>query len=603
MGPWSRRKTLQLASAALAASALPGCASRPAYKDIDPTGHLIDAHCHLFNGTDLPITTFLTRLALRQYDDPDCDLHPDSFRSLSVEDPTFVESLIDLLVRLLLGNTLTAREERALLEGNHTTTEASEKARVRSLTERKLATFLAEPSVAPATARDFRDASLRDALRQEAEAAVGNANGVRTLSTGDAAAALVRSGGPGGKIIRWVMLFFRSRQSLGQELIRASGSWGRPPLMLVPMMVDYAHWLGQTTQPGSSFFDQTAVYAALCRRSPVPVHGMVPFDPLRSVFWTEGRHGRFETPEFDPLALAEEALTQHGFLGLKLYPPMGFQATGNAADDAKYPVDAIKALNLPKNSLGPALDAAMIRAFDFCLRHDAPMLAHANNSVAAGKGYGRRADPWFWIRALRDRPGLRICLAHGGGFCWASKAPGLPAGQTSWEWAIGRYIRDNTASHLYMDLSYFSEILESGSRTGYITAQLKAWIRDCDPDVRHIIFGTDWIMLDKEPKSPFYGKMVMDFLTQACGLNETQLNRVMWQNAMHFLGLDSGKTRDRLLAFYNGRRPPWTQIPPSDIAYHHPNGKIQPPVFAWVSEIFHRGHLTRPGPTPPQAPT
>lgn len=532
---------------------------------MDPAGFLIDAHCHLFNGKDLPITTFLTRLALRQYDDPDCDLHPESFRSLTVEDPTFVESLIDLLVRLLLGDTLTASEELALLEGDHTSTADSDKARVLNLTERSLAAFLDQTSSVTATARDLRDADLREALLREVQETT-ETDGMRALSTRDAAAALIRSTGTGGQIIRWAMLIFRSRQSLAQELVRASGSWGRPPLMLVPLMVDYAHWLGQTTQEGSSFFQQAAVYGALCRRSPVPIHGMVPFDPLRSVFWTEGRHNRFKTREFDPLVLAEKALTQHGFLGLKLYPPMGFQATGNAADDAMYPAPVVEELNLPKNRLGPALDAAMIRAFDFCLSHDAPMLAHANNSIAAGKGYGRRADPWFWIRALQERPGLRICLAHGGGFCWASKAPGLPAGQTSWEWAIGHYIRQNPASHLYMDISYFSEVLETGSRTGYITHQLKAWIHHCDPDVRHIIFGTDWIMLDKEPKSPFYGRMVMEFLTQACGLTDAQLNRVMWQNAMRFLGLDTGKTRERLLAFYKGRRPEWTKIPLSELA-------------------------------------
>jgi predicted TIM-barrel fold metal-dependent hydrolase len=565
MGQWSRRTALRLGGAALATSALPGCASRPEYQDTAPTGHLIDAHCHLFNGTDLPITTFLTRLALRQYDETVCDLNPDTLRSLTVEDPTFVESLIDLLVRLLLGSTPTARTERALLEGDHTTTEDSEKLRILNLTERKLSDFLAEPPAAAATPRDKRDASLREALRQEAED-TANPDGLRTLSTRDAAKALVRSPRLGGQIIRWAMLFFRSRQSLAQELIRASDSWGRPPLMLVPMMVDYAHWLGQTTRKGSSFFDQIALYGALSRRSPVPIHGMVPFDPLRSVFWTEGRHGRFETPEFDPLILAEEALTQHGFLGLKLYPPMGFRATGNETEDAKYPEPAVAALSLPKNRLGPALDAAMTRAFDFCLRHDAPMLAHANNSIAAGTGYGRRADPWFWIRALQDRPGLRICLAHGGGFCWRSDAPGLPAGQSSWEWAIGHYIRKTPTSHLYMDISYFSEALETGSRTRHITDQLKSWIHDCDPEVRHIIFGTDWIMLDKEPKSHLYGRKVMEFLTEACGLTEAQLNRVMWQNAMRFLGLDSGKTRERLLAFYNGRRPPWTEISPSAIS-------------------------------------
>jgi predicted TIM-barrel fold metal-dependent hydrolase len=561
MANWSRRDTLRLGGGALAASALPGCGgSRPDYQDKAPTGLLIDAHCHLFNGTDLPITTFLTRLALRQFDEPVCDLGPQPLRNLTVEDPTFVEELIQLLVRALLGNTLTAREERDLLDRDHTTTETSEKTRVRRQTEREIAAFLGEQRSGPKTLDATRRDSLREALWQEANAAPGP-SGLRTLSARDAAANLMRSPKAGGGIIRWVMLFFRSRQSLAQELVRACESWSRPPLMLVPMLVDYSHWLGETTQCDSSFFDQIAVYGALSRRSPIPIHGMIPFDPLRDLFWQHGRHSRFpDTAEFDPLVLAEEALTQHGFLGLKVYPPMGFRATGNPATDASYPKAAVQALQLPKDAVGEGLDRAMIRAFDFCLRHDAPMLAHANNSVAAGKKYGRRADPWFWIHALKNRPALRLCLAHGGGFCWETAAPDMTKDRNSWEWAIGRYVKDHPQSHLYMDISYFSEALRTGVRTSYIAEQLRAWIHDCDREVRHIIFGTDWIMLDKEPGFENYGTIVMEFLTKDCALSSIQLDRVMWQNAMRFLGLDSGKTRDRLLKFYNGKQPVWTSL-------------------------------------------
>lgn len=557
MGRWSRRDTLRLGAGVLAASALPGCGTpREPYPDVAPTGHLVDAHCHLFNGTDLPVTTFLTRLALRSYDEPDCDLGPKPLRSLTIEDPTAVERLIQLMVEWLLAGTLTAREELALLEQDHTTTAASEKARVRRATRRELARFLDPPLGAVRAATAEPDDRLRAALRREAS----DTDGARSLSARDATDRLLASDGSFGRLIRWVELFFRSRQSLTQELILACKSWGRPPLMVVPLMVDYAHWLGQTTQSGSAFQDQIAVYGALARRSEVPVHGMVPFDPLRAVFWSKGRHNRFGTPEFDPLALAETALTRHGFLGLKLYPPMGFRATGNPADDRNYPAKAVKALNLPPDTLGAELDRAMARAFEFCLRHDAPMLAHANNSIGAGPRYGRRADTWYWVRALRDRPALRICLAHAGGFCWQSAAPGMAAGQSSWEWAIGRYVRANPASHLYMDISYFSEILGSGDRLDHVTRQLKDWIRLCDPEVRHIIFGTDWIMLDKEPNAPRYGTEVMRFLTDRCGLNEAQLDRVMWRNALRFLGLDTGKTRDRLLSFYGGWQPDWTGL-------------------------------------------
>ena len=286
---------------------------------------------------------------------------------------------------------------------------------------------------------------------------------------------------------------------------------------------------------------------------------MVPFDPLRSVFWTKGKHDRFpETPEFDPLDLAETALTKHGFLGLKFYPPMGFRATGNAGSGQGYPPKALAALNISDKALGAELDAAMIRAFDFCLQHDAPMIAHANNSVAAGEDYGRRAEPRFWIDALEDRPNLRLCLAHGGSFCWEATEPGAKG--TSWEWSIGRHVKANPQSHLYMDISYFSEVFKAPGQQDYVARQLQDWIRDFDGDVRHLIYGTDWIMLEREEKFPTYGTAVAAFLKDRCGLTDEQLDRVMWQNAMRYLGLDSGKTRDRLLKFYNGRQPAWTRL-------------------------------------------
>jgi predicted TIM-barrel fold metal-dependent hydrolase len=567
MFPLSRRDTLRLGGGALAASALPGCGTpRPEYPNLPQTGLLIDAHCHLFNGRDLPITTFLTRLALPSHQEK-CDLNRQDVRSLTIEDPSLAEALLKLMVDWLLGAAPTARQERDHLERDHTTTAASDGARVRRRTVRNLAAFLDETPPDIQIARALPEVRLRDALLQEASAGLGTnslrTKGLRTLPPREAAKALPNSNGTFGALIRWAELFFRSRQSLAQELAVASNGWGRKPLMLVPMMVDYAHWLGETTSKGSSFHDQIAVYGALSRRSPVPVHGMVPFDPLRSVFWTRGRHNRFpDTPEFDPLHLAEEALTDHGFLGLKLYPPMGFRATGNKGSGQQYPEKALKALQISAKDLGAELDCAMLRAFDFCLRHDAPMLAHASNSVAAGEGYGRRAEPRFWIDALKTRPTLRLALAHGGGFCWQQSAPDqdTPVNRSSWEWTIGQYVRDNPDSHLYMDVSYFSEVFPAEGRLDYVAKQLQDWIKECDPDARHILYGTDWIMLEQVPDFARYGVEVLSFLKDRCKLTDAQIDRVMWQNAMRFLGLDSGKTRDRMLTFYGSRRPDWTKL-------------------------------------------
>jgi hypothetical protein len=134
-----------------------------------------------------------------------------------------------------------------------------------------------------------------------------------------------------GRYLNWIGLFLRSRASLANELARATKGNGREPALLVPLMVDYAHWLGEDTIEGSGLPEQMAVMGEIGRRAgAAPLHGMMAFDPLRAVFWKRGAsHPSFRSEPFDPLALARTAMTDHGFLGLKLYPPMGFKATGN----------------------------------------------------------------------------------------------------------------------------------------------------------------------------------------------------------------------------------------------------------------------------------
>lgn len=560
---FTRRESLRLGGGALATLTLPGCGgTRPKLPPAPTTGQLIDVHCHLFNGTDLPITRFLTRVALKQYEPGRCDLGPMAkFRARdTIEDPTVVEVFIKLMIGLLLGETPTAAKELARIREGTRVTIASDSARVARQAEAKLTAFLSEPTAGITRRQANAEDRLRTALRQEVRDAERDLT-TEVLDDREVAARLARSRQQYGNLYRWILLFFRSRQSLAEALVAASKSWGREPLMLVPLMVDYAHWLGETTTCGSSFPEQVAVFGELSRRSRVPLHGMVAYDPLRAVFWKLGKHSRFPTPEFDPLDLAETALTKHGFLGLKLYPPMGFRPTGNSRNDADYPADAVNALQ-PNEPLGLELDRAMARAFDFCLEHDAPMIAHARNSNMGGLGYGRRAEPRYWIDVLRDRPKLRLCLGHQGNFCWreSAAASDVPANQSSWEWTIGRYIRENPQSHLYMDISYLTDVVNSDRDLSYIRDQFTSWINLCDPGTHHILYGTDWIMVDKERGYDASGTTVLRFLAHDCKLTADQIDRIMWQNAMRYIGLDSGKTRKRLLKFYGSRRPDWTRI-------------------------------------------
>ena len=84
-----------------------------------------------------------------------------------------------------------------------------------------------------------------------------------------------------------------------------------------------------------------------------------------------------------------------------------------------------------------------------------------------------------------------------------------------------------------------------------IATSLREWIGECDPDVRHVLYGTDWTMVGREPDFPRYTSEIVTFFRSDCGLDETQLDRVMMTNAIRFLGLLPGdETRKRLEAFY-----------------------------------------------------
>lgn len=82
------------------------------------------------------------------------------------------------------------------------------------------------------------------------------------------------------------------------------------------------------------------------------------------------------------------AVEKQGFLGVKLYPSLGYKPLG----------DELKAI------------------YQYCEANDLPLLMHCNQG---GFFYTeddiRNADPKLWKDFLKDHPKLRICFAHFGG--------------------------------------------------------------------------------------------------------------------------------------------------------------------------------------------
>jgi predicted TIM-barrel fold metal-dependent hydrolase len=289
---------------------------------------------------------------------------------------------------------------------------------------------------------------------------------------------------------------------------------------------------------------------------------MVAFDPLRAVYFKRGVASGAGQEPLDPLGIVEDALLRGGFLGVKVYPPMGFKAIGNT-DTQHYPQHVRGHFGGTKE-LGRDLDDQLARLYDLCVKLDAPIIAHAAYSMGAGPEYAQRADPYYWTKVLSVAKWrkLRVCLAHQGRF--RTKSAGAQKTDSSlektYEWAIGRHLEKDPQSRLFMDLSYWSEALGSATRDERecIAKRFQEWICRFDPAVERVLFGTDWIMVGVEAGAIGYTRQIDDFLSRSCGLSEEQIAGIMRNNAGRYLGLRStDMSRQRLESFYtsNGISP------------------------------------------------
>lgn len=533
-------------------SLLAGCDRNGPVSAVAVNG-LIDAHCHLFNESDLPTVRFLGKVFLHQHD-------PVSLRE--VEDPKFLDGLIWLFARVFAGRGPDAAKEIRVLTKTLTAQDGRAGAEdIDAEVDRDLADYMTTPVDETRTPDEIEgEIKVRQAIMAE-----GGMEGPRTqtvLSRAEAepvAAAAMRSLSKIGVYLRWFRDFRRYRHQLTDRLAAMDVKQGFKPLLMTPAMIDYSRWLRET--PRSPLADQVAVFSEIAKRPGPAVHGYVAYDPLHQIFAEmkirpddmNDRDWAIEQRE-TPLDIVERAVLEGGFVGVKLYPPMGFRASRNGDGAMMFPDSVKKQLKLSSLALGRKLDAALNQLYDFCVARDVPIMAHGGEGNEAGPQFGRRADPSFWMDVLKARPQLRVSLAHFGGFQYKAADPASgqpPPLNATWEGVIASFVKANPDRPLYADLSYYSSVMNVSPAVrktfaGHIANYMKS-----DPRMRHIVFGTDWIMLGNLPKVDTYAGQIRDFLRTDCGLDDEQMANVMWRNAVRFLGLGAGaQSRKRLETFY-----------------------------------------------------
>lgn len=491
---------------------------------------IIDAHCHIFNATDLPALSFIRLVVRERYG----------------ESGDFADLVIGFLAEILTGNAPRAGDELADIEGR----------RRPPLDVGPL--FDDMGNALPPVEAPLPDPAVRNGTDDETPSdALGS--GAERGRTASEKSELRR-------LLQWIRLFKKSRRGLSRVLAAIYQRSGHQCVLMAPALVDYNAWLQHPERRHQQLTDQVQVMGAISRQpGTARIHGFLGFDPIRAILAKRDRlpAGVVTLDAFDPHKLLDDAVKKHGFLGAKLYPPMGFRPWKNDADDTTFP-EAVKAdVNsdgISDRELGHAIDAELAHLYTYCAAEGIPILAHCANSNQTDTCFGWRASPQYWDAVVekfstKDRP-LRVCLAHLDGFnAHTHHTSCLPPGTLAeaWEHLFGKITSRAGGEYVFADLSYFQELLDRNpgweERRAVLLEQFKELLR-IHRIVDHLCYGSDWLMLGIEKRHEHHHEEVARFLSEAGVLRE-DIARIFFQNSLKMLGLRQGdQNRARLQQFY-----------------------------------------------------
>lgn len=200
------------------------------------------------------------------------------------------------------------------------------------------------------------------------------------------------------------------------------------------------------------------------------------------------------------LEIMRRALTERGFVGVKLYPSLGYDVTSDA----------------------------MLEVYRESVRLGAPLLQHTNKGgFVVSEDSFRQADPVRWRPILeRDEfADLKICFAHFGG---GGQVTVRPLSATSWAAVILEMMRGHPG--VFADVSFHRKPMDSDAEAGRYFANLTDWLADPVTGER-ILFGTDFWLIRPRLSEASHWRFYED------GLTGDQMEQMATANTHRFLGL------------------------------------------------------------------
>jgi predicted TIM-barrel fold metal-dependent hydrolase len=532
------RRTVLGAGLGAGAGALLAAPVRPRAAAAAPA--VVDIHCHVFNGADLPITGFLAHFI------PGLS---DVSRELTVVPETIVRKILRFIHEEIINRTAP--------DG------AAELAYLGRL---KANNKVAEP-VAFLT-----DPTLLARYHQLLNAAAGQLAALPLLRLDPAKVSAVLD-----RVARVLFLVSHERAR-----IAATMATTYPEVSLfTPLLVDYDAW--SDDHPKVPLIAQIDVHAEVARasmadrigRAGARFHPFVAFDPLREVrahaltigtrdykpygdARAYGAGARYQCPTgvtppvrspatAGAIALVRYAIEGAGFIGCKVYPPVGFAA----ADNEHLNADA---------ELGKKLDVALQAFFAYCEAEEVPITAHTSAGNEYGLGFRDFVSPARWEPVLRRFPRLRLNLGHFGHDEGIDPRDGVKAS--------GAWIRQAAAliavyPNVYADMSNSPLVYDEAYARSFL-AHLEEIFRRFPVAQRRVMYGSDFWLNRLDPGADDFVKQFTAKLTARFGA--AVCADVMGTNALRFLGfLDeqgrkpaASRNRARLRRFYGALpQPVW----------------------------------------------
>ena len=572
-----RRSFLGGAASTLGASALAACGGGdlPPWPvvEIDRKQPIVDAHAHVFNAKDLPGFEFVHEAYIQRYAglflEPLMPVFRDYAERIERAAPGFeaerremapaprsvaampaaapppsAETLLTETLRALnAGNVRGAgslEQQRQLYQQLLQLDPSPPAPRAAAIPaaapgapqpeERRLAAFLLQ--------RDFPPPA--PAVRSTAPPAAGIPRAAAAPAPAPAGA-FAASGSEINQLLKWFSAFKEYRRQRIMAWSDFIGTTG--PKFVMPAIIDFGYSLRGVNYTEVPVPQQVQLMGELARRQDAGllVHGYVPFNPIR-----------FVKDQADATGAIFDAIDNQGFIGIKLYPPMGFQASGNDKISMHF-FD----IGEDRNTLGKRIDGALNWIYDYCLKHDVTIMVHtAPSNTPHGNPYdglgggrddwSRRPDPKYWDAVLSaGRQNLRVLFGHFGGAYTVSK-------NRAWvDSIVGLMMK---YPNVYGDFSDYDLVLDNTQDQRAERRELKNYLQTLDAARRQklqqrLVFGSDWEMLDLVVDTKHYTRNMLGFLTDSLG---GRVEDYAACNALRMIGLDdpNSKTSQRLLRFH-----------------------------------------------------